>query len=78
MSCAPYAKSGRQTAKIYQVCPGYSRDGRGRMRSREMHNCTHKLLRVELYERAWRLRIRAAEMEQQSPIPEWDGGDLSG
>jgi hypothetical protein len=44
----------------------------------EMHDCTHKLLRVELYERAWELRVRAAGLKQRGPIPQWDGGDLAG
>jgi hypothetical protein len=44
----------------------------------EMHRCTYKLMRSDLYERAWELRIRAAGMTQPSPIPEWDGSDLAG
>jgi hypothetical protein len=44
----------------------------------EIGSSTYKLLRAELYERAWELRIRAAALQQQSPIPEWDGGDLAG
>jgi hypothetical protein len=44
----------------------------------EMHRITYKLLRLDLYERAWELRTRAAELDQPSPIPEWDGGDLAG
>lgn len=44
----------------------------------EIGSSSYKLLRVELYERAWELRIRAATLEQPSPIPEWDGGDLTG
>jgi hypothetical protein len=43
-----------------------------------MHRCSYKLIRLELYERAWELRVRAAEIEQPSPLPEWDGSDLSG
>ena len=42
-----------------------------------MHRCTYKLIRSELFERAWELRIRAAAMTQPSPIPEWDGSDLT-
>ena len=44
----------------------------------KMHRCTYKLLRLDLYERAWELRTRAAELDQPSPLPEWDGGDLAG
>ena len=44
----------------------------------EMHDCTHKLLRVELYERAWELRVRAAGLEPHNSFPRWDGGDLTG
>ena len=44
----------------------------------EIGSSTYKLLRAELYERAWELRIRAAALQQQSPIPEWGGGDLAG
>ena len=44
----------------------------------KMHRCTYKLIRLELYERAWELRVRAAELEQPSPLPEWDGSDLAG
>ena len=43
-----------------------------------MHRCTYKLIRLELYERAWELRIGAAGLTEQSPIPEWEGGDLAG
>ena len=43
-----------------------------------MRNLSYKLLRLELYERAWQLRIRATALKQQSPIPEWDGSDLAG
>lgn len=42
-----------------------------------MHRCTYKLIRLELYERAWELRVRAAEIDQPSPLPEWDGSNLS-
>jgi hypothetical protein len=42
-----------------------------------MHRSSYKLIRFELYERAWELRIRAATMKQRSPLPEWEGGDLS-
>jgi hypothetical protein len=38
---------------------------------------SEKLLRHELYERAWELRVRAIELKQQSSIPEWQGGDLA-
>ena len=44
----------------------------------KMHRCTYKLIRLELYERAWELRVRAAALEQPSPLPEWDGSDLAG
>jgi hypothetical protein len=44
----------------------------------EMHRCTYKLIRSELFERAWELRMRAAAMQQPSPIPEWNGSDLTG
>lgn len=43
----------------------------------EMHRCTYKLIRSELFERAWELRMRAAAMQQPSPLPEWDGSDLT-
>lgn len=44
----------------------------------KMHRCTYKLIRLELYERAWDLRVRAAALKQPSPLPEWDGSDLAG
>jgi hypothetical protein len=44
----------------------------------EMHDCTHKLLRVELYERAWELRVKAAGLEPHNPVPQWVGSDLTG
>jgi hypothetical protein len=44
----------------------------------EMHRCTYKLIRSELFERAWGLRIRAADMTRPSPVREWDGEDLAG
>ena len=44
----------------------------------KMHRTSYKLLRLDLYERAWELRTRAAELDQPSPIPEWDGSDLAG
>jgi hypothetical protein len=44
----------------------------------KMHGWSYRLLRFELYEQAWELRIRAAAIEQASPIPEWLGDDLSG
>jgi hypothetical protein len=43
----------------------------------KMHRCTYKLIRLELYERAWELRVRAAQIGQPSALPEWDGSDLS-
>ena len=43
-----------------------------------MHRTSYKLLRLDLYERAWELRTRAAELDQPSPLPEWDGSDLAG
>ena len=43
-----------------------------------MRNLSYKLLRFELYERAWQLRNCATALKQQSPIPEWDGSDLAG
>jgi hypothetical protein len=42
-----------------------------------MHKCSYKLLRLGLYERGWELFVRAAELTQPSPIPEWEGGDLA-
>ena len=44
----------------------------------KMHRTSYKLLRLDLYERAWELRTRAAELDQPSPLPEWDGSDLAG
>ena len=44
----------------------------------KMHRSSYKLLRLDLYERAWELRTRAAELDQPSPLPEWDGSDLAG
>ena len=44
----------------------------------KMHRTSYKLLRLDLYERAWELRTRAAELDQPTPIPEWDGSDLAG
>jgi hypothetical protein len=43
-----------------------------------MLSASYKLVRLELYGRAWELRMRAAALEQPSPLPEWDGGDLAG
>jgi hypothetical protein len=44
----------------------------------KMRRSSYKLIRHELYERAWELRIRAAAIEQASPMPEWKGDDLAG
>jgi hypothetical protein len=44
----------------------------------KMHRTSYKLLRLDLYQRAWELRIGAARIEQPCPIPEWDGSDLAG
>ena len=44
----------------------------------KMRRSSYKLIRHELYERAWELRTRAAAIEQASPIPEWEGDDLAG
>ena len=44
----------------------------------KMRRLSYKLLRFELYERAWQLRVRATGLMQQSPIPDSDGSDLSG
>jgi hypothetical protein len=44
----------------------------------KMHRTSYKLLRLDLYQRAWELRIGAARIEQPSPIPEWDGSNLAG
>ena len=46
--------------------------------AKKMLSSSYRLIRLELYERAWELRIRAAELQQPSPIPEWDGNDLTG
>jgi len=43
-----------------------------------MHKASNSLIRLELYERAWQLRINAARLTEQSPLPEWDGDDLTG
>jgi hypothetical protein len=43
----------------------------------KMHNTSYKLLRLDLYQRAWELRLGAARIEQPSPVPEWDGSDLA-
>ena len=43
-----------------------------------MRSVSYKLIRFELYERAWQLRARATALKQPSPIPEWDGSDVSG
>ena len=43
-----------------------------------MRQLSYKLLRLEQYERAWQLRMRATALKQQSPIPEWDGSNLAG
>ncbi|MGB0057750.1 MAG: hypothetical protein WBQ20_13560, partial [Methyloceanibacter sp.] len=42
-----------------------------------MRQLSYKLLRLEQYERAWQLRMRATALKQQSPIPEWDGSNLA-
>ena len=44
----------------------------------KMHGCSYNLIRFELYERAWELRIRAAALKGASPIAEWEGDDLAG
>ena len=44
----------------------------------KMRKCSYKLIRLERYERAWELRIRAAALEDASPIAEWEGDDLAG
>jgi hypothetical protein len=44
----------------------------------KMRRTSYKLLRLDLYPRAWELRTRAAELDQPSPLPEWDGSDLDG
>ena len=43
-----------------------------------MRSLSYKFIRLELYERAWELRVRSAALKQPSPIPEWEGDDLSG
>ena len=43
----------------------------------KMHRASYKLLRLGLYERAWALRMRTAELHQPSSIPEWQGEDLT-
>jgi hypothetical protein len=43
-----------------------------------MRSCSYKLMRFGLFERGWELRIGAALLREQSPLPEWDGGDLVG
>ena len=43
-----------------------------------MRSCSYKLIRYELYERAWELRVRAVRLKQQRPIPEWEGDDIAG
>jgi len=43
-----------------------------------MHRASNTLIRLELYERAWQLRIGAARVTERSPLPEWDGDDLAG
>ena len=45
---------------------------------RVMYEVSYKLIRQELYERAWQLRKTVAELAQPAPIPFWDGGDLAG
>jgi hypothetical protein len=44
----------------------------------KMHGWSYRLLRFELYEQAWEVRLRAAAMEETSPVPTWTGDDLSG
>jgi hypothetical protein len=44
----------------------------------KMHRTSYKLLRLDLYKRAWELRLGAAHLEQPTPVPEWDGSDLAG
>ena len=36
----------------------------------EMHDCTHKLLRVELYERAWELPSRPPDWNHTTLFPD--------
>ena len=43
-----------------------------------MRSRTYKLIRLELYERAWELRVRSAALKQPSLVPEWEGDDSSG
>jgi hypothetical protein len=43
----------------------------------KMHSLSYKLLRLERYQEAWELRVRAASLSEMSSLPEWEGGDLS-
>ncbi len=43
----------------------------------KMSAFSEKLLRHELCERAWELRVGAAKLMQESPVPEWEGDDLA-
>jgi hypothetical protein len=42
-----------------------------------MRKLSYRLIGLERYERAWELYARAVGLKQQSPIPEWEGGDLA-
>ncbi|MGD9501087.1 MAG: hypothetical protein AB7V40_01205 [Methyloceanibacter sp.] len=44
----------------------------------KMHGWSYRLIRLELYEQAWELRIRAAALQEPYSLPEWSGDDLSG
>ena len=43
----------------------------------KLRTFSDSLLRRERYEQAWELCVRAFRLEQQGPIPEWDGSDLA-
>ena len=36
-----------------------------------------RLLRLELFDPAWELYVRANRLSQQGPLPQWDGSDLA-
>ena len=51
-------RAARNREDHYPVRPGSGRGCRGEGDAEKMHNSSYKLFRLELYERAWELRIR--------------------
>lgn len=43
-----------------------------------MTSAARMLMRLGIFERAWQLNCVSLKYKRESPLPEWDGGDLSG